>query len=368
MFRFLSRIDALSLLLVFIVYLVYMFYRSKFSQEDEHQKELEKAAYLRTYALKNCVTISIDDINTTLPTILPQNRRQSMLNDAQKSPQLNAEHNGVNDNDNNNDDDDIDEGVSNSSTHSQISSTLSTLNDFLEDFLTKIEPPKPSSLKNKDGYEPLKAEDEEDSNGFDLTQNALLHFLLFPFILLFNLTMFNRSWAFVNFFFSIFYLSLLSYVTVWAITGLSEQLSIPANIAGMTFLALGSAVPDLVTGIVLIKKTKAISMSLCASLAANVFAILLGLGLPWTTQIAINMSLGMDRDNVLPYIPVESGTLPISCLLLLGTVVLFYFVMRASDWRFSYGFAVCCSVMFVAFITANVGMEVLAARGTMWSL
>lgn len=72
-------------------------------------------------------------------------------------------------------------------------------------------------VKSKMDYEKL---DEEDSNGFGFTENLFLRIILMPFIVIFNLTMPNR-FPWVTFVFSICWLSVLSYGTVWAISGLS---------------------------------------------------------------------------------------------------------------------------------------------------
>ena len=319
------RIDALTLLLVFVIYLTFMFYKSKFThEEEEHEREFIKN-------IKDYVTVPIDDIVSM--------RRDSINGNCDV---------------NHNSEQDTEKSFANPSDDN----STSTLNDFVEEFLSKIEPP---TTVDKTGYETLA---KEENNGFDMTQNPILHFLLLPFVIMFNLTMFCRKWAFWNFFFSIFWLSVLSYFTVWSISGLSVQLSIPQNIAGMTIIAAGSAIPDLVTGIVIIKKTKAISMSICAAIASNVFAILLGLGLPWTTQIAINMSSG---DGAPTSINIEGDTLPISCILLLLTAFLFYFALRICDWKISYRFSTLCGAIFFLFIGTNIYLEFSSFK-TMLSL
>lgn len=72
--------------------------------------------------------------------------------------------------------------------------------------------------KSKSDYEKLG--DECDDNGVGFTDNIILRILLMPFIFVYSITM-PAKWPVVTFFFSIVWLSLLSYVTVWSISGLS---------------------------------------------------------------------------------------------------------------------------------------------------
>lgn len=74
-------------------------------------------------------------------------------------------------------------------------------------------------LKSKSDYEKLG--DECDDNGVGFTNNIILRIILMPFIVIYSITM-PAKWPVVTFFFSIVWLSLLSYVTVWSISGLSK--------------------------------------------------------------------------------------------------------------------------------------------------
>lgn len=85
----------------------------------------------------------------------------------------------------------------------------------LEDIFDKQD--KLVDIKKKNEYEKL----DEDDNGFGFTDNFLLRFLLMPFIVIFSLTMPTRFPG-ITFILSIAWLSILSYFTVWSISGLSK--------------------------------------------------------------------------------------------------------------------------------------------------
>ncbi|KAH9405524.1 hypothetical protein TYRP_001378 [Tyrophagus putrescentiae] len=231
---------------------------------------------------------------------------------------------------------------------------------FIEDITRKEEDENDRSrVSSKKGdYEKLS---DDECNGFGFTENCILRWILMPFTLLFFLTL-PRRFSAVTFFLSIAWLSALSYVTVWSISGLSDYLGIPPTVSGMTILAAGSAVPDLVTSIIVIKKTKAASMGISAAIASNIFAILLGLGLPWTIRILLNWAEG--SPFAASYIILESDALPYTSIILLGTIFALYFVFRFCDWAISTRFALICMSIHVLFIASNIVLEIVISANS----
>mgnify|MGYP006970965672 CR=1 FL=1 len=89
---------------------------------------------------------------------------------------------------------------------------------FIEDLIHQQQQQNAKFTKSKSDYEKLG--DECDDNGVGFTDNIILRILLMPFILIYSISM-PAKLPVVTFFFSIIWLSLLSYVTVWSISGLS---------------------------------------------------------------------------------------------------------------------------------------------------
>lgn len=90
---------------------------------------------------------------------------------------------------------------------------------FIEDIIKKEHDDVDLSGKCKSQYEKLSGEEED--NGFGFTNNFFLRWLLMPFTILFYITLPTR-YSSITFFISIAWLSALSYVTVWSISGLSK--------------------------------------------------------------------------------------------------------------------------------------------------
>lgn len=133
----------------------------------------------------------------------------------------------------------------------------------------------------------------------------------------------------------------------------------------MTILAAGSAVPDLVTSIIVIKKTRDASMggsmAICAAISSNIFAILLGLGLPWTIRILMNW-FEAGRSYAASSIILESDALPYTSIILLATVFILYCTFRMCKWKINAKFALICMVLHVLFITSNIALELFIAN------
>lgn len=94
---------------------------------------------------------------------------------------------------------------------------------FVEDVLLNDDDEKDQSNRfHRSQYEKLtNEEDDEDNNGFGFVNNFLLRWFLMPFIFVLYMTMpVCCSW--ITFLFSIGWLSILSYLTVWAISGMSK--------------------------------------------------------------------------------------------------------------------------------------------------
>lgn len=55
---------------------------------------------------------------------------------------------------------------------------------------------------------------------------------------------------------------------------------------GLTFLAIGVTLPDIVSSLLVVRKGLG-DMAVCNALGSNIFEILVGLGLPWLIKTAI---------------------------------------------------------------------------------
>ena len=70
---------------------------------------------------------------------------------------------------------------------------------------------------------------------------------------------------------------------------IGHTIGIPSYVMGVTLLASGTSVPELITSVIVARLGEG-DMALSSSIGSNVFDIHVGLALPWVLYIAINRS------------------------------------------------------------------------------
>jgi len=123
----------------------------------------------------------------------------------------------------------------------------------------------------------------------------------------------------------------------------------------MTLLAVGSALPDLVTSIIFVKKKGLADMAICGAIASNRFAILIGLGFPWTIKCIVNWI--ENNSFMLNSISISSNSLPYTSLVLLTAIVLLFVNFRFNSWTLNCKFAITCIVIHAVFVATAIYLD-----------
>lgn len=98
---------------------------------------------------------------------------------------------------------------------------------------------------------------------------------------------------------SLVWIIVLSWVLVESGVGLAHALGIPEVIIGLTVLAAGTSVPDLISSLVVAKQGRA-DMAISNAAGSNIFDILICLGLPWLIYIVqTGNAVQVDTSNLL---------------------------------------------------------------------
>ncbi|MFT4551669.1 MAG: K+-dependent Na+/Ca+ exchanger-like protein [Chlamydiales bacterium] len=124
---------------------------------------------------------------------------------------------------------------------------------------------------------------------------------------------------------SVFYIGFLSWILVESGVAIAHILNVPEVIIGLTVLAIGTSVPDLVSSYLVAKKGKG-GMAISNAVGSNIFDILIGLGLPFFLYMCIT------GNGV--YVATED--LYISVILLFGTVIASFFSLYLRNWTMDY--------------------------------
>eukprot|EP00357_Protocruzia_adherens_P007027 CAMPEP_0114990396 /NCGR_PEP_ID=MMETSP0216-20121206/10774_1 /TAXON_ID=223996 /ORGANISM="Protocruzia adherens, Strain Boccale" /LENGTH=505 /DNA_ID=CAMNT_0002353569 /DNA_START=35 /DNA_END=1549 /DNA_ORIENTATION=+ len=126
----------------------------------------------------------------------------------------------------------------------------------------------------------------------------------------------------VTFIFSILWIGFWSYFMVWWAEVAGEALGISALIMGLTILAAGTSVPDLLTSVLVTKKGEG-DMAVSSSIGSNIFDVTVGLPTPWFFATLI---FGEPMD-------VGSDGILISILVLFGMLFSIILIIAAYGWK-----------------------------------
>lgn len=114
----------------------------------------------------------------------------------------------------------------------------------------------------------------------------------------------------------------LSWVLVESAVVLAVAFNIPAVIIGLTVLAVGTSVPDLMSSIIVARQGRG-GMAISNAIGSNIFDILIGLGLPWLLILTFSGKV----------ITVANENLNSSVILLFATVVAILFLLIIRRWK-----------------------------------
>jgi Ca2+/Na+ antiporter len=114
---------------------------------------------------------------------------------------------------------------------------------------------------------------------------------------------------------------------------------VPEVIIGLTILAAGTSVPDLISSLIVSKDGRC-DMAISNAVGSNIFDILLGLGLPWILAIALF------GENII----VDNANLSSSIILLFATVVCIFFLFVFQKWKLGRKSGLFLILLYVSYI------------------
>ncbi|XP_055644701.1 sodium/potassium/calcium exchanger Nckx30C isoform X2 [Toxorhynchites rutilus septentrionalis] len=156
----------------------------------------------------------------------------------------------------------------------------------------------------------------------------------------------------VTFIGSIGWIAAYSYLMVWWANVAGDTAKIPPEVMGLTFLAAGTSIPDLITSVIVARKGFG-DMAVSSSVGSNIFDVTVGLPIPWLLYgiiygqpVEVN-SVGMVCSITILFLMLVFVIISIACFRWrmnkgLGfTMFLLYFVFVAISLMFEYDVLVC---------------------------
>lgn len=155
-------------------------------------------------------------------------------------------------------------------------------------------------------------------------------------------------WCYVAFFLSIAWIGGFSYLMVTWAELIGNTLGIPSVIMGLTVLAAGTSVPDLLSSVIVARRGSG-DMAVSSSVGSNIFDILVGLPVPWmiyTAWPSKPSSIFIASDNIWIWI----------CLLVL-MLVFVVIIIHCQGWKLTKTLAAMMLVLYFVFLGIAVSLE-----------
>jgi K+-dependent Na+/Ca+ exchanger-like protein len=131
----------------------------------------------------------------------------------------------------------------------------------------------------------------------------------------------RQKYAYLAFFLCLCYMGLFSYFMVSWTETIGATAQIPSVIMGLTFLAAGTSVPDMLSAVIVAKQGEG-DQAVSSSIGSNVFDICIGLAFPWLLFIAVYQEA----------VTVTASNLFISILVLVLTLCILIGLVRYRNW------------------------------------
>ncbi|XP_033992439.1 sodium/potassium/calcium exchanger 2-like [Trematomus bernacchii] len=149
----------------------------------------------------------------------------------------------------------------------------------------------------QEGQETAEDEEEDDQplslSWPDSCHKRITYLLIIPIVLPLWLTLPDvrkptaKRFFPISFIGAICWIAAFSYLMVWWAHQVGETIGITEEIMGLTILAAGTSIPDLITSVIVARKGLG-DMAVSSSVGSNIFDITVGLPFPWLLWSFIN--------------------------------------------------------------------------------
>ncbi|KAL6731164.1 hypothetical protein Aduo_002064 [Ancylostoma duodenale] len=164
----------------------------------------------------------------------------------------------------------------------------------------------------------------------------------------------SRKWYPVTFVNSILWIAFFSYLMVWWANTIGETLVIPTEVIGLTILAAGTSIPDLITSVIVARKGLG-DMAVSSSVGSNIFDVCVGLPIPWLLFFVVEPF--RNPESPAQFISVSSKGLLCSVGMLFIMLVVLVFSTFISRWRMNKAFGVIMIISYILFCLFSVALE-----------
>ncbi|KFU87855.1 Sodium/potassium/calcium exchanger 1 [Chaetura pelagica] len=157
----------------------------------------------------------------------------------------------------------------------------------------------------------------------------------------------SKKFFVITFFGAIIWIAVFSYLMVWWAHQVGETIGISEEIMGLTILAAGTSIPDLITSVIVARKGLG-DMAVSSSVGSNIFDITVGLPVPWFLYSVIN---GLS--------PVAVSSNGLFCAIVLLFLMLLFVIISiaACKWKMNKLLGLTMFGLYFVFLIISVMLE-----------
>ncbi|XP_035273790.1 sodium/potassium/calcium exchanger 1-like isoform X1 [Anguilla anguilla] len=157
----------------------------------------------------------------------------------------------------------------------------------------------------------------------------------------------SRRYFMGTFLGSILWIAMFSYLMVWWAHQVGETIGISEEIMGLTILAAGTSIPDLITSVIVARKGLG-DMAVSSSVGSNIFDITIGLPVPWLLFSLFN-----------GFVPVAISSNGLFCAIVLLFLMLLFVILSiaACKWKMNKALGFTMFLLYFLFLVLSVMLE-----------
>ena len=156
------------------------------------------------------------------------------------------------------------------------------------------------------------------------------------------------NWCYVSFIMSICWIGFFAFLMVrWADT-IGNTIGIPSVIMGLTVLAAGTSVPDLLSSVIVARRGSG-DMAVSSSIGSNIFDILVGLPIPWILYTAWPSKPSTVR--------IGSDNIFLSLFILIAMLIFVIAAVHCQGWKLTKRLGALMMLFYLGFLVQAIVLE-----------
>lgn len=153
----------------------------------------------------------------------------------------------------------------------------------------------------------------------------------------------KQGMCYRSFCMSIFWIGIGSFFMVQSAEFIGKFFGIPPEVMGLTVLAAGTSVPDLLSSVIVAKAGKG-DMAVSSSIGSNIFDVTVGLPFPW---LCYTVYYGES-------VEVHAQTLGRSIIILIGMLIAVVVVVKLNQWKMTKELGYSMFLMYFLFVCQDL--------------